>query len=476
MRTRARGRSHFVTALGAESVPSPLKVIEVGRRSGLVRFIMRTYEEIIEEIAEIPKFTTKHPLAHTKAFLERLGNPQNQFKVIHVAGSNGKGSVCACIASVLRKSGKCTGLFISPHLVDIEERFVIDGKQCAREDFVQAVEIVQSVVKQMEQEGIPHPSYFEYLFAVGMVIFQKKNVEYAVLETGLGGRLDATNVIEHPLLTVITSISLEHTEILGDTIEKIAAEKAGILKPGVPIVYDASNEKAAEVIKQRAEQLNCKRFPVYPEKIKILLNTGKKIDFSYESRYDVTEVQIPFGAPYQARNAAVALMAANCLQETENISNEAIREGMCKVQWKGRMQEAQEDIYFDGAHNADGIQCFLQAVKEISKEPAILLFSMVQEKDYNKAIRELLTDGKWEKIFVTTISDARGIPAKKLKQVFEQEALATNQNIQITEIDYVEKAFAEAVKAKKKGQKLFCAGSLYLIGELEQLTGGMKDA
>lgn len=115
-------------------------------------------------------------------------------------------------------------------------------------------------------------------------------------------------------------------------------------------------------------------------------------------------------------------------------------------------------------------------MKEISKEPAILLFSMVQEKDYNKAIRELLTDGKWEKIFVTTISDARGIPAKKLKQVFEQEALATNQNIQITEIDYVEKAFAEAVKAKKKGQKLFCAGSLYLIGELEQLTGGMKDA
>lgn len=437
---------------------------------------LRTYEEIIEEIAEIPKFTTKHPLAHTKDFLARLGNPQEQFKVIHVAGSNGKGSVCACIASVLQENGKCTGLFISPHLVDIEERFVIDGKQCTKEEFVQAVETVRTVVEQMEQEGIPHPSYFEYLFAVGMVIFQKKKVEYAVLETGLGGRLDATNVVEHPLLTVITSISLEHTEILGDTIEKIAGEKAGIMKPQVPVVYDASDKVAADVIRQRAEQLNCKMFPVYPEKIKILLNTGKKIDFSYESRYDVTKVQIPFGASYQAQNAAIALMAVNCIQEKEAISSEAILEGMRKVHWKGRMQEALEDVYFDGAHNADGIRCFLQAVREISKEPSILLFSMVQEKDYTNAIRELLQEGSWEQIFVTTISDARGIACGTLKQVFEREALAMNQNIQIIQIDNVGKAFAEAVKAKRKGQKLFCAGSLYLVGELERITGGMKDA
>ena len=437
---------------------------------------MRTYEEIIEEIAEIPKFTTKHPLAHTKDFLARLGNPQEQFKVIHVAGSNGKGSVCACIASVLQRSGKCTGLFTSPHLVDIEERFVIDGKKCTREEFVQAVENVHAVVEQMEQEGIPHPSYFEYLFAVGMVIFRQKQVEYAVLETGLGGRLDATNVVGHPLLTVITSISLEHTEILGDTIEQIAGEKAGILKPGTPIVYDTSDKTAAGVIEKRAEQLGCKMYPVYPEKIKILLNTGKKIDFSYESRYDVTNVQIPFGASYQAQNAAIALMAVNCLREKEEISSEAILEGLGKVQWKGRMQEVMEDIYFDGAHNADGIRCFLQAVGEISSDSSILLFSMVKEKDYTNAIRELLQDGNWEQIFVTTISDARGIPCNTLKQVFEREALAMKQNIQITQIDNVGKAFAEAVKAKKKGQKLFCAGSLYLVGELEQIAGGMKDA
>lgn len=436
---------------------------------------MKTYEEIVQEIAEIPKFTTKHPLAHTKEFLRRLGNPQEQFKIIHIAGSNGKGSVCAWIASVLQETGRTTGLFTSPHLVDIEERFVIDGEQCTQEEFVQAAERVQTVIKQMEQEGIPHPSYFEYLFAVGMVIFQQRQVEYAVLETGLGGRLDATNVVEHPLLTVITSISLEHTEILGDTIEKIAGEKAGIIKPGVPVVYDASGEEAAKVIRQRAEQLGCQSFPVLPEKIKILLNTGKKIDFSYESRYDVTKVQIPFGAPYQAQNAAVALTAVNILRESESISAGAIQAGMQKVRWKGRMQEISEDIYFDGAHNADGIRCFLQAVREISKEPALLLFSMVQEKDYSEAIRELLSEGSWEQIFVTTISDARGISGGELKREFEAEAAALEQNIQITEIDNAAQAFKEAVRTKRRGQKLFCAGSLYLIGELERITGGMKD-
>lgn len=437
---------------------------------------MKTYEEIIDYIAEIPKFTTKHPLSHTKALLERLGNPQNQFKVIHVAGSNGKGSVCAFLANILKKSGRCTGLFTSPHLVELEERFVIDGELCTRQEFVQAVEKVQSVVMEMEQEGIAHPSYFEYLFAVGMVIFENRKVEYAVLETGLGGRLDATNVVEYPILTIITSISLEHTEILGDTIAKIAGEKAGILKEQVPVVYAASDSEAAEVIEERGKQLNCRMFPVYSEKIKILLNTGKKIDFSYECRYDVTEAEIPFGAPYQGQNAAIALMAANYLGEIEKISPEAIREGMRTVQWKGRMQEVREDVYFDGAHNADGIRCFLQAVNKMTTAPSILLFSMVQEKNYVKAVRELLKEGEWEQVFVTTISDARGIPAATLKQVFEQEAYALNQIVKITEIDQIEKAFAEAMKVKKKGQKLFCAGSLYLVGELEQIVGGMKDA
>lgn len=286
------------------------------------------YEKTVGKILEIPKFTSKNSLGHTREFLRRLGNPQEQFKVIHVAGSNGKGSVCAFLESALRAAGKKTGLFTSPHLMHLEERFALEGKPCSRQDFVWAAEQAGQAAFAMVEEGLPHPTFFEYVFAIGMVIFARKQVEYAVLETGLGGRLDATNIVGRPILTVITSISLEHTEILGDTLGQIAAEKAGILKQGVPVVYDASEPEAEETIRKRADLLGCKAYPVRPEKIKILLNTGKKIDFFYDSGYYVTKVSVPSGAPYQAQNGAVAWQALECLMETEGIAREAAKQGI----------------------------------------------------------------------------------------------------------------------------------------------------
>lgn len=436
---------------------------------------MKTYEETVKGILEIPKFTTKNSLEHTREFLNRLGNPQNTCKVIHVAGSNGKGSVCACIDSVLRASGKKTGMFTSPHLVRMEERFVVDGKPCKPETFVWAAAWVDRFVEEMVQDGLPHPTFFEYIYAVGMMVFALNHVDYAVVETGLGGRLDATNVIEHPILTVITSISLEHTEILGDTLEQIAAEKAGILKPEVPVVYDGSVPEAEQVIRQKAEELKCPVFPVYPEKIKILLNTGKKIAFSYDSGYDVTEVAIPFGAPYQAQNAALALQAAMCLSEKEDISKEAMIRGFAKVSWKGRMQEVCQDVYFDGAHNLSGIEKFLEAVEQLTKDSAVLLFSMVKEKDYVHAAERLLARGNWEEIILTTVPGTRGIKCETLTELFEQLAEQAGRTVKITGIEDIEEAYAQALRVRKPGQKLFCAGSLYLIGELERIAGGMQN-
>ena len=189
---------------------------------------METYEETLKKILEIPKFTSKNTLSHTREFLRRLGNPQDGCKAIHVAGSNGKGSVCAFIDSALRAGGKRVGLFTSPHLVHLEERFALDGKPCSRQELIWASGQVGQAAASMVQEGLPHPTFFEYIFAMGMVIFAHNTLQYAVLETGLGGRLDATNIIGRPLVAVITSISLEHTEILGDTLEEIAVQKAGI--------------------------------------------------------------------------------------------------------------------------------------------------------------------------------------------------------------------------------------------------------
>lgn len=437
---------------------------------------MRTYEETVANILEIPRFTTKNKPEHTKELLRRLGNPQERFKVIHVAGSNGKGSVCAYIDSVLRAAGKRTGLFTSPHLVYVEERFAVDGKSCDRQSFIQAAGQVRCVVDSMLQQGMPHPSFFEYIFAVGMLIFARYQVEYAVLETGLGGRLDATNIVQHPILTVITAISLEHTEILGDTIAEIAAEKAGIIKTGIPVVYDASLQDASQVIEDFAGRQGCLLYPVFPDKVKILLNTGKKIAFSYDSGYDVTvtKLEIPFGAPYQARNAAVALEAVNCLAQSAGISEEMIQQGFASVSWKGRMQQVRTDVYFDGAHNPDGIEKFLEAAGQIAGAPGILLFSMVKEKDYVSAAKYLLCRGDWEEIIITSVTGERGEDSRILAEVFVQTAQANNQAVKITQIEEIEEAYKYALSSKKPGQALFCVGSLYLIGELERIAGGME--
>ena len=200
-----------------------------------------TYEEAAAYIEEIPKFTKKHTLEHTKTFLKRLGNPAADRKIVHVAGTNGKGSVCAYLQAILMAEGKRTGFFTSPHLVSVNERIRVDNIQIDNETFLKVFRKVLKIVRQMVEDGIEHPSYFEFLFGMGMTAFAETDVEYIILETGLGGRLDATNAIDNPALAIITSISLDHTAILGDTIEKIAGEKAGIIKPGVPVFFDGSS-------------------------------------------------------------------------------------------------------------------------------------------------------------------------------------------------------------------------------------------
>lgn len=467
--------------------------------------IFLTYEQTVDYILSIPKFTKKNEPSHTRELLRRLGNPQEHFPVVHVAGSNGKGSVCAFLNSVMIHSKLHTGMFTSPHLVDIRERFQIDGVPCSKEGFLQAEQQVKIVVEQMQQEGLAHPTFFEYLFAVGMVLFEQEEVDCAILETGLGGRLDATNVVEHPLLTIITSISLEHTEILGGTIEAIAAEKAGIIKSGVPVIFDGSEPKAEPVILKAAREKNAPAEKISENIINILLNDGKNIDFSMESGYDVTRVRIPFPAEYQVLNGALALAAANRLKEKLPITEQGIVEGFCNAAWPGRMEEIYPKVYLDGAHNVSGIKAFLKAVNSMTDTASILLFSMVREKDYKEAIRLLCREGKWEEIVLTEISgNPRALKLEDLQSYFSEEISANEkyrneiieneafpnetgnkmssneeldtevshseikQNIRLEAIKEPGEAFERAMADRKAGQKLFCAGSLYLVGEIKK--------
>ena len=234
------------------------------------------YEEAVAYINDTPRFTTKNTLENTRMVLERLGHPERQMKLIHVAGSNGKGSVCAYLSSILTTAGRRTGLFTSPHLVDINERFQLNQEPVTDALFLEAFEKVMNTVHMLLKEcpdRFSHPTFFELLFLMGMCIFEKCRMEYVVLETGLGGRFDATNVIEKPLVSVITSISLEHTEYLGDTYELIAGEKAGIIKEGCPVVYDGTRADVEGVILAKAEEMHAKAYAIRPDMYKILMNT-----------------------------------------------------------------------------------------------------------------------------------------------------------------------------------------------------------
>ena len=312
-------------------------------------------------------------------------------KIIHVAGTNGKGSVCAFLSSMLTEAGKRTALFTSPHLVKINERFQINNQMVSDEEFLSAFLKVDEVVKGMQADGLPHPTYFELLFGVAMVLFAELKAEYVVLETGLGGRLDATNTVEHPLATVITSISLDHTEILGDTIEKIAFEKAGIIKPGVPVIYDGSSPEAEKVILARAKELGSPAYPVYPSMCEVFLKTDKSIDFYLNcGYYEHTAVTVPYLADYQMMNSSLALMAIDAVDQAHEIPLETRLEGIKKTRWQGRMETVMPGVVLDGAHNAAGVKEFVRTVKEIEgNRRVVMLFAAVVEKNFETMIETI---------------------------------------------------------------------------------------
>lgn len=425
------------------------------------------YKEAVEYILSVPKFTKKNKLENTVELMERLGRPDRTMKIIHVAGTNGKGSVCAFLSSILVKTGKKTGLFTSPHLVKINERFQINNEPIGDGEFLSAYEKVQAAVDEMQKDGFPHPTYFELLFAVSMVAFQAAGVEYVVLETGLGGRLDATNVVEHPIAVVITSISLDHTEILGDTVEKIAWEKAGIIKPKVPVIYDARDSRAAEVIEKRAAELGCETWPLREEMYEILVNTDKSIDFSFHNGYyENVKVTVPYLAPYQVVNSSLALLAVEAVDREHQIPLEVRLDGIRRTTWQGRMETVMPGVVLDGAHNAAGVNEFIKTVQSLEKDRrVVILFAAVVEKDYEKMIETICVGTDPSAVVVTQIDNDRVVPAEKLADIFRKYTAAP-----VTPVQKIADAFEEALKERQDGI-LFCVGSLYLVGELKSIIG-----
>ena len=421
------------------------------------------YTEAVDYIETIPKFTVKHPPEHTRELLSRLGNPQEGIKIIHVAGTNGKGSVCAYLNAMLLAGGKKTGLFISPHLVRINERFQINGEDVSDEQFLDAFLKVEKAAKEYEAEGEGHPSYFETLFLMGMLIFKEAGVEYLVMETGLGGRLDATNVVEKPLACIITSISRDHTEYLGDTLEAIAGEKAGIIKAGVPVIYDASQPGPASVIAAKAKEMGSPAWPMEPSfyEMKTQSREGITFTFAYPGG-EKAELAIPYVAKYQMMNASLAFYMMHILQDVHDIPKNVLAEGLSKIKWPCRMEMAAPGVIIDGAHNEDGIAQFVSTAGYFAKENEItILFTAVADKHYHEMIGEICEGIHPSHVVATQIDGSRVVPAEVLAEDFRKAGCTD-----VCAEPEIGAAYEKALGKKGSGM-LFCVGSLYLAGELK---------
>ena len=405
----------------------------------------------------------KHPPEHTRELLSRLGNPQEGIKIIHVAGTNGKGSVCAYLNAMLLAGGKKTGLFTSPHLVRINERFQINGEDVSDEQFLDAFLKVEKAAKEYEAEGEGHPSYFETLFLMGMLIFKEAGVEYLVMETGLGGRLDATNVVEKPLACIITSISRDHTEYLGDTLEAIAGEKAGIIKAGVPVIYDASQPGPASVIAAKAKEMGSPAWPMEPSfyEMKTQSREGITFTFAYPGG-EKAELAIPYVAKYQMMNASLAFYTMHILQDVHDIPKNVLAEGLSKIKWPGRMEMAAPGVIIDGAHNEDGIAQFVSTAGYFAKENEItILFTAVADKHYHEMIGEICEGIHPSHVVATQIDGSRVVPAEVLAEDFRKAGCTD-----VCAEPEIGAAYEKALGKKGSGM-LFCVGSLYLAGELK---------
>lgn len=397
-------------------------------------------------------------LERITALLDRMGRPQNRHPVVHVAGTNGKGSVCALLASVLEAAGYKVGRFTSPHLISYRERFRLDGGTISQEELDGELQRVADLASALDPALGP-VTEFELLTAAAFGWFARQQMDLLILEVGLGGRLDATNVVDRPLLTAITRIARDHTALLGETIEAIAREKAGILKPGVPVVTGTEGVALSE-IRAIAEGLGA---PVLQAPEAEWLSAGETTD-----RVRVGEACYDLGllGAYQARNAALALGLVDGLRvHGWAIDDAAVRDGLASARWPGRMdrwtsQEGQT-YWLDGAHNMDGVEALARALSDRPVLPGrVLLMGVLADKEPREMIERLAPFAGT--LVLTTPPTARGLDPRDVASAIAHSDLHMVPDWQ--------EALAVA-RTLAHGREIVVAGSLYLIGAVYEALG-----
>ncbi|MGC9315775.1 MAG: bifunctional folylpolyglutamate synthase/dihydrofolate synthase [bacterium] len=415
-----------------------------------------------------PYGTTESHLEQFRRVLEDRGNPQFQYPTIHIAGSKGKGSTAAVCESILRSSGYKTGLYTSPHLVDIRERIKIDGKAISKEVFASKILEMTAYAKKIGlQKG--YRTVFEILTASAFEIFAEAGIEAAVIECGLGGKLDATNVLR-PAVTVITPVGLDHTDILGKTIKEIASDKADIMRPGIPVVLGIQNETASKILNEFAEARGAKLFGEIGKNADVENIRSTKAGTAFGLRFGekkYSDLKTPLLGKFQAYNSATAVVTIVAFRNTGlKISEEAIREGLAKVSWPGRMHlfKTSPEILVDGAHSPMAVEALLDSVREIwPNRPIITVFGANRDKDIHGMINPLAEFSK--ALALTRFNWPRSAETGYIEGMIEDPKISVGRTETLPE------ALGWAKKEAAGDDLIIITGSLYIAGEALKLLG-----
>ena len=408
------------------------------------------YEEAIEYIHSVSWTFCKPGLERISELCERLGNPEKKLKFIHVAGTNGKGSFCSMLDSVLRAAGYKAGLYTSPYIKEFNERMRVMGENIDNETLADITARVKPIADKMSDK----PTEFELITAIAFQYFYEAGCEVVVLEAGMGGRLDSTNVIRNPLLSVITGISLDHTDYLGDTVEKIAAEKAGIIKDFAPVLYGGEDDAARTVIKAAADERGSEYFDVDYKNIKNLKSTLEGSQFDFANHEDI---KIKLLGLYQPKNASLVLSAVDVLRaHGMNIPENAVKTGLLEASWPARFEIISKTplIIFDGAHNPQGISSAVESIHRYFDEKVYVLTGVLRDKNY-KFIAKKLSEIA-ERAFTMTPDNKRALSAEEYADELSAAGITASPSPDI------KTAFLSAREsAEKDGKPLVCLGSLY---------------
>jgi dihydrofolate synthase/folylpolyglutamate synthase len=414
-----------------------------------------SYTESTKYLNSFGRFGSKFGLERVEELLRLLGNPQDDFKSVHIAGTNGKGSVTEMVSSILREAGFRTGMYTSPHLDDFRERIEVDGVPIPREALNSLVERVRPLIPKVERKA-SHPTFFEVTTAIAFKYFSQRKIDYAVVEVGLGGRLDATNVIT-PEVSVITNIGLEHTDILGKTIGAIAYEKGGIIKPGVPVVTAERKREALEVFERICSEKDAelilldKNAVVSKEKCDL---TGCEFDLRTEVR-GYNKLKVPLLGEHQIENAALSVLAAEQL----GIEEKYIRSGLKKAKWPGRLEIMQTKplLVMDSAHNPPAMRILRNSLKLFKYEKLILVIGVMKDKAIDDILREIAPATDY------IIINKPNLERAAEPEVIMKEAKKYGKKVKIVEDVKASVRYAKSIACMN--DMVLVTGSIYMLSE-----------